>query len=119
MKQTKYILIVFDYKLDIYQDVDCIQHIINILRTETYRNKSIQISQRTLLVRVFDNDLLNYPYPKDLVDYAISVLIKQELFLYQHIEFLYYYCLGVNLKDIELQTKGLDNEIKYLDALEK
>ncbi len=119
MQQTKYILIIFDFKIDTHKDADCIQHIINILRTETYRNKSIQISERTLLVRVFDNDFLNYPQPKDLVDYAINDLIKQELFLHHNIEYLYYYCLGVNLKDIELQTRGFERKIEYFENLSR
>jgi hypothetical protein len=115
----RYLILVFDYNLKQYDNESYIQEIIELLRTDTYRNKSIQISKQTLLIRVFDENMNSYPYPKDLVDYAITDLIQEEVFSYADIANLNYYCLPTSLKDIEIQTRGFEREIEYLDALVK
>ena len=120
MQKTKYILATFDYELNSYNDNDdYIQLIIEKLRTENYCNKSIQIAKRMLLIRVFAEDINSYPYPKDQIDDIISELIENEVFSYDDIKELMYYCFPINVNDLDTFVRGFDNEIKYLDALEK
>ena len=122
MQQTKYILATFDYELNSYDDDDdYIQLIIEKLRTDNYYycNKSIQIAKRMLLIRVFNNDLNTYPYPKDRIDELISELVSNEVFSYDDVKDLIYYCFPINVNEWKTLIRGFDNEIKYLDALEK
>lgn len=118
MKNTNYILAIFDTKLDCYNvDEVFIQAIIELLRTETFRNKSIQISKNTLLIRVFDVDFNSYPYPKNQIDDSISELIQKEIFSYDDVKNLNIYCLPVNLKDIDSEVLNFEREIDYLNEL--
>lgn len=118
MKNTNYTLAFFDNKLDCNDvDEDFIQAIIELLRTETFRNKSIQISKNTLLIRVFDVDFNSYPYPNDQIDDAISELIHKKIFSYDDVKNLNIYCLPVNLKDIDSALLNFEREIDYLNGL--
>ncbi|MBC7523339.1 MAG: hypothetical protein H7239_02725 [Flavobacterium sp.] len=120
MPHTKYILATFDYELNSYDDDDdYIQLIIEKLRTAIYRNKSIQIAKRLLLIRVFEGDLNGYPYPKSLIDDVVSELISNEVFSYDDVKDLLYYCLPISVSDLKPFVNVFENEIKYLDALEK
>lgn len=118
--ETRYSLLLFDYKLDNYDDNDANSNeLIELLRTDTYRNKSIRISKSALLIRTFEDENHYYDAPKYHIDNAITELIQKKIFCYDDIKDLNYYCLPVKLEDIENELIDFQNEIKYLEDLKK
>jgi len=115
MNKINYILVIFDYKIGHYNSNNDIETLIEFLRTHTYRNRCIKISENTLLLRVFEADMNSYPYPKEQIEDAISELFEKKIFSYENV--LNIYCLPVNLKDIDTEILNFEKEIEYINGL--
>lgn len=116
----KYILVFFDYKSDAFgANEQLIKATIQNLWNGIYKNRSLKISPNTLLVRLFDSDLISYPYPKECVEDVFNEEYQKTEGIAYDLSSIYTYVLPVEIEDIVIQLRGFEREIELFNGLEE
>lgn len=117
--EKKYLLVFFDSKKTaFFNNAKLIEDCINELWRNTYKNQSIKLSLNTLLIRVFADDLDNFPYPKNHIEDVFSN-IPTNGDIVEELKTMNTYILPVTLKSIEDQTIGFEKEIAFLENIKE
>lgn len=113
MKNEQYFIVFFDYENDYNDEEEIIKDTIEQLWSSDYKNLSLKLSKNVLLIKVFQSDLENYPYPENIVDDALcNVSSKKDEKL--HYSTLKFFVLPIDLKDIESHLHDFKPEMEYL-----
>ncbi len=109
---SKYYIVMFDSSNCTVDEKSLIEKTVDRLYTYYYRNHSLKLFDYTLLVKLADE--LFSSVLSDVNEAISEEIKKNEDFKNARVGFLYF---PINLKDIEWQLKGFENEIKYLESL--
>lgn len=116
----KYSLVFFDYEIDYFgANKQLIQATIQSLWNGIYKNRSIKLSPNTFLVRLFESDVSNFPYPKDCVEDTLNEEWQKTEGIDYDLDRIKIYVVPVKLEDIENQLRIFEKEISYIDGLEE
>ena len=117
MKEAQFILVTIDYKMESYEDPKFIPLLLEKLRLDVYKNKSILISKHTLLVNMNHDDLnVYYLHPKYHIDNIFCEIQEKEGYLSVEQNDLNIYCFPIAVENFEDELSSFSKEIEYLNS---